>query len=297
MGDTRRSRVAVVDDDDEFAAMMEALLEEEGMQFVRSPIGAEAVEGLVAAHADVAVLDLRGVNDKGGMELLHRLRADARLAQLPILVCSADIQQLRDRAAELAALPRVASMEKPFRIDALVGTLSRLIAGASAYPPVAIGRPARDAVAALEELLARIGADLGWSVTDAWVPDTRPGLMRCAATWSSDPKLEPFAQVSRRIRLPYGGGLPGRIWASGRPAWAEDLASDMNFPRLPTAQRVGLKSAAGVPVMQGDDVAGVVAGYARTVRAEDLVALAALRTATAGAAALLRAAAGDGGGR
>jgi len=273
--------------------MMEVLLEEEGMQFVRAPIGPLAVEGLVAAQADVAMLDLHGVATEGGLDLLHRLRADPRLAQLPILVCSADIRQMRDRAAELAALPRVASIEKPFRIDALIGALSRLLAGTASYPAAAIGPPDRAAVAGLEELLERIGVDLAWSVTDAWVPDARAGMLRCAATWSSEPSLEPFALVSRRIRLPYGGGLPGRVWASGRPTWAEDLASDLNFPRLPTAQRVGLVSAAAVPVMDGDDVAGVIAGYAATARPVDPDALDRLTTMAAGATRLLRAATGS----
>jgi CheY-like chemotaxis protein len=276
--------------------MMEVLLEEEGMAFVRSPVGPEAVDQLVAAHPDVAIVDLHGAADEGGIELLHRLRSHPRLVNLPILVCSGDIELLRDHAGDLAALPKVASIEKPFRIDALIGTLSRLLAGSPAYPPAATGRPDRTALAELEELLARIGIDLDWSVTDAWVPDARPGMMRCAATWSATADLEPFAQVSRRIRLPYGGGLPGRVWASGRPAWAEDLASDLNFPRLPTAQRVGLVSAAAMPVMDGDDIAGVIAGYANRRRPADPDELARLRSATSGTAALLRAAAGTVGG-
>jgi CheY-like chemotaxis protein len=271
---------------------MEVLLEEEGMHLVSAPIGTGAVDGLVASRADVAVLDLHGVADEGGLDLLRRIRADPRLAGLPILVCSADIGLLRERAGDLAALTRVASIEKPFRIDALVGTLARLLAGRTSYPPVPSGKPDRAAVTALEELLARIGIDLAWSATDAWVPDTRPGMMRCAATWSSDALLEPFAGVSRRIRLPYGGGLPGRVWASGRATWAEDLASDLNFPRLATAQRVGLVSAAAVPAMDGDDVAGVIAAYSVSARPADPEALDRLQGATAGAVALLRAAAG-----
>lgn len=296
LADGRKPRVAVLDDDEEFVAMMEVLLDEEDMQFVRAPIGPQAVEGLVAAHADVAMLDLHGVATEGGLDLLHRLRAEPRLAQLPILLCSADIRQLRDRAAELAALPRVASIEKPFRIDALIGTLSRLLAGTATYPAAASGRPDRAAVEGLEDLLERIGVDLAWSVTDAWVPDARPGMMRCAAAWSSEPSLEPFALISRRIRLPYGGGLPGRVWASGRPTWAEELTSDLNFPRLPTAQRVGLVSAAAVPVLDGDDVAGVIAGYAATARPVDSDALDRLTTMAAGATRLLQAATGSVGG-
>ena len=148
-------------------------------------------------------------------------------------------------------------------------------------------------MAALDDLLARIGRTLDWSITDAWVPDSRPGMLRCAATWTSAPELEPFALVSRRIRLPFGGGLPGRVWASGRPAWEEDMASDMNFPRLPTAQRVGLVSAAAVPVMVRDEIVGVVAGYSTRRRAPDATALASLTAAAAEGGPMLPAAAGS----
>ena len=286
-----RPRVAVMDDDDEFAAMMEVLLQEEGFDFVRAPLGSLALDGLAESRPDVAVLDMRGVSDDGGMDLLRRIRADRRTAVLPVLVCSADIALLRDRAAELAALPHVGSLEKPFRIDALIGALMRLLSGAPA-PPVARGRPDAAALAALAATLEQIGRSLRWAVTDAWVPDTRPGMMRCAAAWASTPAVEPFAQLSRRIRLPYGGGLPGRVWASGRPAWAEDLASDMNFPRLPTAERVGLVSAAAVPVMDGVEIAGVVAGYATRARKRDAAALERLSEAASKSVDLLRAAAG-----
>ncbi|MGH2418632.1 MAG: GAF domain-containing protein, partial [Candidatus Limnocylindria bacterium] len=286
-----RPRVAVLDDDDEFVAMMEVLLTEEGFDFVRAPLGPDVVNWLGASGPDVAVVDLRGVSEGGGLEIVRRIRADPRLAAMPVLVCSADIDLLRARAADLAAVRHVASLEKPFRIDAVIGALGRLLSGAAAAP-VARGRPDPGAVASLAATLERIGRSLRWAVTDAWVPDTRPGMMRCAAAWASTPELEPFARLSRRIRLPYGGGLPGRVWASGRPTWAEDLAGDMNFPRLPTAERVGLVSAAAVPVMDGDEIAGVVAGYATRARKRDAAALDLLREAASESVEQLRAAAG-----
>ena len=65
----RKPRVAVVDDDDEFAAMMEVLLTEEGFQFVRAPSDDDAVTALVGDRPDVAIVDLRGVGDAGGLKL------------------------------------------------------------------------------------------------------------------------------------------------------------------------------------------------------------------------------------
>ena len=287
----RRPRIAVIDDDDDFAALMQELLSEEGYAFVRPDRGADPLEALAAARLDAAVLDLHGVGQGGGLALLARLRADPQLVSLPVLVCSGDIQQLRDSAGALSATPHVAALEKPFRIEALLGTLERLLAG-SVHAPTVGAQPDTDAVAALESWLAGCGTALRWPVMDAWVPDARPGMLRCAAAWATSAKLNAFSEVSRRTLLPSGGGLPGRIWVSVRATWVEDLAEDLNFPRLPAARRTGLVSAAGVPVLDADEVVGVVAGYDQRLRSRDLAELERLRAAAEDVAPLLRAAAG-----
>src|SRR5690606_26611469 len=127
---------------------------------------------------------------------------------------------------------------------------------------------------------------------DAWVPDTRPGMLRCAGTWVASTRLSAFAQVTRRTLLPFGGGLPGRIWVSARPAWIEDISGDMNFPRLPTARRSGLVSAAAVPITDREELVGVVAAYDQRLRRRNDEALEDLHRSTHEAGPLLRAAAG-----
>jgi CheY-like chemotaxis protein len=288
----RRTRIAVVGHDEEFAELMQALLEEEGLAYLGVPASdVDPVTALAASDADAAIVTLRPLDD--GVQFVERIRAHPRMRRLPILVCSADIQLLRDQAGALAAIDDVAALEMPFRVEALAGTLERLLAG-SLHPPTAISTPDAAADAALEALLARLGIALRWPVIDAWVPDARPGMLRCAAAWAASDRLSAFAGISRRTLLPFGGGLPGRIWVSGRPAWVEDLAGDLNFPRLPTARSAGLVSAAAVPVLDGGEIVGVVAGYDQRLRAWDLAELERLREAAAEAGQTLRAAAGLG---
>jgi len=288
----RRTRIAVLDDDEEFADLMQALLEEEGLAYLRaSASDADPVAALASCHADAAIVTLRPLDD--GVRLVERIRAHPSLRRTPILVCSADIQLLRDQAGALAAIDDVAALEMPFRVEALAGTLERLLAG-SLHPPTAISTPDAAADAALEALLARLGTTLRWPVVDAWVPDARPGMIRCAAAWAASARLSAFAGISRRTLLPFGGGLPGRIWVSGRPAWIEDLADDLNFPRLSTARHAGLVSAAAVPVLDGGEIVGVVASYDQRLRARDPAELERLQEAAAEAGQTLRAAAGLG---
>jgi GAF domain-containing protein len=270
---------------------MEEVLGDEGYRCIRMPL-ADPIEALAAARADVAVVDLRGViAGGGGIRVLELVRADPRMATLPLLICSADVLQLRELAGQLTRLPHVALLEKPFRIEALTGVLARLLAGSSHIPPAG-GRADPNVAATLEAWLGRLGRSLRWAVVDAWVPDQRPGMLRCAAAWVAAAQLEPFAQVSRRTRLPAGAGVPGRVWVSGRATWIEDLLGDLNFPRLPAARKVRLVSAAAVPVMDGDEVVGVVAGYDTRLRRGDSRSLDRLRQAVVDAAPMFRAASG-----
>jgi CheY-like chemotaxis protein len=283
----RTPRVAVLDDDDEFADLMEALLGEEGFSYVR--VAAGSIDLLIERAVDVLVLDLRGDSEEGGLETLHRIRSHRRLKHLPVLVCSADIQQLRANAGRLALLPAVTALEKPFRIEALTGALERLLAGSRYHPPPASVSPTDpEGTERLTAWLAEVGVARRWPVLDLWVPADRPGFLRCAAAWAASRRHGAFVQLSRRTLLPFGAGLPGRIWASGRAAWIDNLAAELNLPRQATARKVGLVSAAGVPVMDGDDVMAVLAAYDQRLRALDAAELDRLRAASIHAGELLR---------
>jgi CheY-like chemotaxis protein len=285
----RRPRVAVLDDDDDyFASLMEVLLREEGYRPERPPLvpGAELADLLADHGYDLAIVDLRGVagND---LSVIGRLRDDPRLARLPILVCSADITVLRDNAPVLSVLPNVAALEKPFRIDVLVGVLERLLHGATPIAPPARA-PARATVEELQAWLERLGRAIRWAALDAWGPDERPGQLRCVAAWGATERFEPFTRVSRRTHLPFGGGLPGRVWVSSRASWVEDVARDLNFPRQQVARRVGLVSAAAAPVLDAGATIGVVAAYTTMRRSRDAAVVDELVDAAGGAVGLFR---------
>jgi signal transduction histidine kinase len=64
--------------------------------------------------------------------------------------------------------------------------------------------------------------------------------------------------VTRDGHFAPGVGLPGRVWASGEPAWISDLDSDDNFPRREAAVRDGFHAGLGFPIRIGSDVFAVL---------------------------------------
>jgi PAS domain S-box-containing protein len=111
------------------------------------------------------------------------------------------------------------------------------------------------------QLLQAIGAALGWEFAAAW--EVEDGTMACVATWSApDVDAGRFADSTRELRLVRGEGLPGRVWASGRPARIPDVHADPNFPRAPAARRAGLRCGLCFPVRGARGVIGAIELFA-----------------------------------
>src|SRR5262245_41120469 len=97
-------------------------------------------------------------------------------------------------------------------------------------------------------LLAAIGESLGWEFGAWWQVSDRGEVLRCIETWRSDSLHEDeFESLTRRTALASGVGLPGRVWATGEPAWIVDLGEDPNFPRAAGAARAGVRDGSRVP--------------------------------------------------
>ncbi len=127
---------------------------------------------------------------------------------------------------------------------------------------------------AAPRMLHAVCRSLGWEYGALWVVDRARTTVRWVSSWQERPAdFEEFIAVSRQMPLARGTGLPGRVWATGGPAWIPDIAQDDNFPRASIAARVGLRSAFAMPMRRGNDVLGVMEFFSREIRQpdEDLV--------------------------
>jgi PAS domain S-box-containing protein len=132
------------------------------------------------------------------------------------------------------------------------------------------------------KVLAAMGDALGCTLGAAWEEDAHDETLVCRVVWSAPgASHDEFVAVTRASRFERGRGLPGRVWASGEPAWVVDVADDPNFPRGRHAAAVGLVTAFCFPLRSASGVLGVIELYTPEPRIPDAELLA--TTASLGA--------------
>src|SRR5688572_25241989 len=97
-------RVVVVDDDPMFVELMGQLLTVVGEHEVLSPEHWSGAHDFVrTAKPDLVILDVVIGRQEEGWEILERLSADPETSGVPVIVCSAAVQSVEARAADLAS--------------------------------------------------------------------------------------------------------------------------------------------------------------------------------------------------
>ena len=123
---------------------------------------------------------------------------------------------------------------------------------------------------AAPRVLQAICEELGWDHGALWNVDAAAGVLRSVEMWHLPTADFPeFEAASRSITFKDGIGLPGRVWASGQPAWIPDVRADSNFPRSAIASREGLHGAFGFPIRRRGTVVGVMEFFSRLIREPD----------------------------
>lgn len=123
---------------------------------------------------------------------------------------------------------------------------------------------------AAPKILAEICETAVWDVGEFWAVDREMGVLRYLETGHLPAVQVPeFSARARELTFSRGVGLPGQVWAAGKPLWVSDMSQLSNFLRADVAARYGLHSAFAFPVLLGRDVLGVLAFFSREVRQPD----------------------------
>lgn len=113
--------VLVVDDEDNIRRPLRHILERDGYRVVEARTGEEGLAKAAAEHPDVILLDVR-LPDIDGFQVLTRLRADAGLAPIPVILVS--IMEARERGFQLGAQDY---FPKPIDQGRLMEAVGRLV--------------------------------------------------------------------------------------------------------------------------------------------------------------------------
>lgn len=154
-------------------------------------------------------------------------------------------------------LPRLPASEGPGalaeerRARAL---LARVAEGVGAAPTVE---------GALLGALRAVCAHTGWPLGHCWLRDD-DGALSSARLWvgADNGRFHDFVAMTEGLRFPAGVGLPGRVLASGRPAWITHVAADANFPRAPVYLAAKLGAAFAFPARGDGGVLAVLEFFA-----------------------------------
>jgi DNA-binding response OmpR family regulator len=124
---SEQPRISVVNDNPEFLELMSAILAEDAGYEVTLFNGDEtSVDTIAASAPDLLIIDLL-LGGASGWEIVALARSDVRFADVPILICSADVGALRDRQEELERIGDVHVLRKPFGVDELTDAVSGLL--------------------------------------------------------------------------------------------------------------------------------------------------------------------------
>lgn len=119
---------------------------------------------------------------------------------------------------------------------------------------------------ALTLALSLVCRHTGWDFGEVWIPSHDGTHLELGSPYYG---MESFQSVSKGFEFAPGIGLPGRVWASGKPIWIPDVTLDANFPRTALAAEAGFKAAVGIPILADDIVVAVINFFLREARQED----------------------------
>ncbi len=122
---------------------------------------------------------------------------------------------------------------------------------------------------AISKILQTLGENLGWNIGEFWNINQKNNSLYCREIWHEKLISQEFQQTTQQLNFAPGIGLPGRIWASGIPAWFSNLVQDDNCLREALAKQEGLHCGFGFPIISDCKVLGVIIFFSLEIKPLD----------------------------
>lgn len=114
--------ILAFNDSAEVLSLFEDLLSPEGYQVSVAALAGRELATVVEAAPDLIILDYMWSSDDSGWSFLQMLKMDPRTKDIPIVLCTGAVRQVRDLEARLKEMG-VRVVLKPFDIDELVAVV------------------------------------------------------------------------------------------------------------------------------------------------------------------------------
>ena len=145
------ARVTVIDDSPDFLGLMREVITELGHQMTGMEAIGTNIEDVVRSRPDLLIVDLRLENtpqEVSGWELIVLARAHRDLLGVPVILCTGDVWELKQRAQDLEQIAGVYVRTKPFDMDEMCDLVQRLLRDSKG------DRPSRRASNAIRQIPA-----------------------------------------------------------------------------------------------------------------------------------------------
>ena len=123
---------------------------------------------------------------------------------------------------------------------------------------------------ATPKILEAICHSLGWERGEFWSLDQQNNCLQCQESWHLPAFQDPeFETETAQLSLEPGVGLPGHVWATSQPIWITDLVEETGFCRAKMAEKVGLHTVFGFPILAGEEKLGIITFFSREIQPPD----------------------------
>ena len=136
--------IAAINDDQHILDLIDAILTEAGYRVLPIKEGDKAYKIVQREQPDLILLDIRLGNPEGGWLVLEQLKLDPATTAIPVIICSGDIQFLKDKR-ELLISKGCGIVEKPFGVTELLEAVTAALpAGTGGIAGTALSTPLPD---------------------------------------------------------------------------------------------------------------------------------------------------------
>ncbi len=131
------ARVTVINDSSEFIDLMREVVTSLGHQMTGLLAIHTSIEDVVRSRPDLLVVDLRLENtpqEVSGWEMIILGKSHRDLLNVPVILATADVWEIKQRAKDLEQIAGVHVRTKPFDMDEMCDLVQRLLANSQARP-------------------------------------------------------------------------------------------------------------------------------------------------------------------